>query len=863
MYSRRVDTAHPATAGETLDAAVRRNVASILLERRGVRVLSPDRDIRWMSAPSGELALSDALHTHTFVALGVPPESGSDSRNRDLYRLNARVTPFGLVFDDSWIVNLTQTSQADDSSLTITGDLVATLVVYQGIPTAIEVRDFSGEDPKVVGTEDWGAIRKAGNIVTNLETTGQRDGLGMSYYALNLPPSQKPTDYSLWIGEGKLVFGPQNAAEPLAIIDLSTHEASGRIDVAHLPTEQKMKYDFLNWLADRGRGLANQGLAPQWAGSGIEMMKEVYFKAQEVKADIAEAAPEPEPVPVEAPEVVEEAVRRARLQAQSSNLPWPPPPIEPMLEDRIQGEGIWKEVPTDRVTHQPNAPAPFYTTFLRPDPEYRRKKVWIAVWDPAQVSLKMRAGTSNPVPQTGHRGDGRIPRDPEHLKRVVGGFNGGFQTAHIWYGMMVDKKVLLRPREYGATAGSWADGRTAFGTWEPRAPIPDDLTHYRQNLTPLIEDGVFNPYRRRTWGWHKNVAGAVHGMTIRSSLCYTYDGFIMYLYSEFQNEHGLANTLFHVGCRYAIHLDMNKGHTGFEFYKLLGESVSFPTAEYKEVDGLTFRGTSLHPTARHMKAPTRYLGVDYRDFFYLQLRDVLPGPNLASTPGTTSNEDGPGISGQWAIDGVMHNAEFPPRVAWTTLRAKALPPSADTSNGASDQSPSIEIIQLDQTSVRLAKTSGNISPTETLMLSVPYREHDVGPATLELAGYSISGVHLGSGDDTPTNAIIAATDTSGHGWLLVLNQASTRWARDILSSRGITNAVLVSLTGPRHILKYQPTSENEEEKSWIEAELNASDGSVLTTLTNDGARLVLSSSPKPERVVRLFPNMRPKTRKQK
>ena len=151
IHSRSVQDAEPAISNETLDAAVRRNVASILLERRNVRVLDTNRDVYWLHSPPGELSLGDTLETHTFVALGVPPEAGPNSEQRDLYRLDARVTPYGMTFDDSWIVNLTRTSQADDSNLTVDGDLVATLVLYEGIPTAIEVRDFTGEDPAVVG----------------------------------------------------------------------------------------------------------------------------------------------------------------------------------------------------------------------------------------------------------------------------------------------------------------------------------------------------------------------------------------------------------------------------------------------------------------------------------------------------------------------------------------------------------------------------------------------------------------------------------------------------------------------------------------------------------------------------------------
>ena len=96
-----------------------------------------------------------------------------------------------------------------------------------------------------------------------------------------------------------------------------------------------------------------------------------------------------------------------------------------------------------------------------------------------------------------------------------------------------------------------------------------------------------------------------------------------------------------------------------------------------------------------MKA-TRYLGVDYRDFFYLQLRDIVPGPNLSVPLELKDDAQTPGMSGRWATTGLVHNAEFPPRVAWTTADSSqdtaAASPNAPTANA---EIPGIQIIQLD------------------------------------------------------------------------------------------------------------------------------------------------------------------------
>ena len=50
-----------ARPGETLDAAVRRNIAHILLKHRNAIVSSPQREVRWVNGPDGNLGISQAM----------------------------------------------------------------------------------------------------------------------------------------------------------------------------------------------------------------------------------------------------------------------------------------------------------------------------------------------------------------------------------------------------------------------------------------------------------------------------------------------------------------------------------------------------------------------------------------------------------------------------------------------------------------------------------------------------------------------------------------------------------------------------------------------------------------------------------
>ncbi len=821
MARTRVDGVTAAAEGETLDGAVRRNVARILSERRGAEVLEPARDVVWLDAPTGDLGLWSSTRRFSFAALAVPPGSG---KARDLFRLDARVTPYGVVFDDGWIVNLTGSKDADDGHLAAHGPWVATSVAWGGQTLAFELRDLRGAPGS-----SQSLLRRLGDTVTHLEQSGTTKGLTLHRFAvtgalpqgtraltaLNVAADGVVTALSGTEGWGEL--RPADGAATGLLAEALTYE----------PPAEDMQYDFLNWLADRGRGLADQGLLPEWSGSGIELMKEVYFKAEEVKAKVEEvvASPEPAAEVKEVETVVQKAAEKARLEVRENKRPWPPPPIEPLLGDRLKGEGIWEPVGEDRVTHVPGAPSPFYTSFVRPDAEFPQKRVVISAWDPELVSLKMRAGTTNPVPTTGNRGDGKIPRDAATLARVVGGFNGGFQTAHIWYGMMVDRKVLLPPREYGATAGSWEDGRTVFATWKPGAPVPEGLTHFRQNLPPLLEDGAFNPYGRNTWGWHKNVAGAVSGKTIRTALCYTGLGHAMYFYAEFTDEHTLTKSLKAAGCVYGIHLDMNRGHSGFEFYKRLDDDAPGAGEEMATVEGVRLRGSTLHPTNKHMKAPVRYLGTDYRDYFYLELRDVLPG-----APVELGERPHP-----WQTTTLPDNADFPPRYALAT------------------PSGAIALLSIDTNAAVFAESMAALPPEASLSIALPVGEAPAGA----VEGRPLAGVPLPEGD----GLVGIAFGASGHAGRFVsiarLAGARSEEVRALLLARGVEAPLFRPLPADAPpTLAYQSRSANGTQ-TFVEAPLGADSGTVVNAPSFAGPSLFIAAVTRPSAIVRLFPEMRP------
>src|SRR5260221_5436699 len=104
-------------------------------------------------------------------------------------------------------------------------------------------------------------------------------------------------------------------------------------------------------------------------------------------------------------------------------------------------------------------------------------------------------------------------------------------------------------------------------------------------------------------------------------------------------------------CTIGMHLDMNPGLAGFEFYNVQPATNWQPLGrplqadwEYegtvKELEQFKFRARRMVKSMGHMLFP-RYVHKDGRDFFYLTSRAVLPGPTA------------PGLEGDaWRVKGL-------------------------------------------------------------------------------------------------------------------------------------------------------------------------------------------------------------------
>jgi hypothetical protein len=640
-----------------LSAATSGGAVATALTERGL-VCDP-ADVQWIEMPAGGVA--DAIGGRA-RAIAVAHVNGEPT---DLYSVDATMSPDGKVLDIGTAHNLTDTSGVDESRPIVRGHLAAYTTAADGLVTALHVLDLSGRP--VQSYSEWRLGQRLQLALTNLQETGRAAGVLHTTYALE--PLARRFNV-VWGTDGIIVL---HADEHQITIDPSTGRVeSGRDFVRVVPDERARPGNLITWAVDRVRAM------PWFGDERMQWVKAIAFTVLD-KVHVAFS-------PTSTAEDVRDELGIAAASGAASAPPvvdpetgWPPPPIPTVASPALAGEGRWISLDHDRfITPTDNGGAPaFVTAFLRPSAQRPDVRIYVTLWDPRQVALHIEAGTVEPTSATGEHGTGMVPRAPEVMKHLVAAFNGGFQAQHGEYGMQANGIEYLPPKPYAATVLELRDGSSAFGAWPGSAPVPDDVIGMRQNLTALVQNDTFNPWGRTWWG------GAPPGWpdqihTTRSAICLTKEGFVGYFYSMSISAEDLGRGMLAARCSFGVHLDMNPGHSGFEFYDVSAESDLAPLGRHLQPDweadgkvpglpGYVFRARRMIRGMGHMLFP-RYIQREARDFFYLTSRPLLPGAPLA--PRLPTAEPGEGV---WETHGLPQHG-FPPAVARTWIRLDARHP---------------------------------------------------------------------------------------------------------------------------------------------------------------------------------------------
>lgn len=653
----------------------------------------------------------------------------------DLYLVDARLSPEGVLLDVGDAYDVTRTSGVDESAPVVDGRFVAYSTSVDGIVTALHALDLGGKPADMSG--ELTRVQKWQTALTRLQETGQTSGVLNNAFSLD-PPANAVT-LSWRAGKPPTIVA---SADGRAItLDPESGEAiEGGGWVRPIPDTQARPGNVVTWAVDRVRAM------PWFGEENMQVVKAVAFtaldlvlrarasvlgdsSAQEVALDLAGLG------------------GGTGVTFSDPEIGWPPAPLSPIVKPALPGEGKWIVLDNDPfIGETPGAPAAFVTTFLRADKARPQTRIYCTLWDPRQIALHMEAGTVEPVSATGEAGPGVVPRTPEVIKNLVGGFNGGFQAIHGEYGMQADGVLYLPPKPYAASVIENRDGSTSMGSWPASTDVPDSILSFRQNLTALVEDGVYNPWGRTWWGgtpkgWHDEIH------TTRSGVCMTKEGFVGYFWGNDISADVLAEGMILARCSYGVHLDMNPGLAGFEFYnverssdfKPLGRPLQ-PDWEYegtfKDLPDFHVRARRMIKGMSHMNFP-QYIHRDARDFFYLTRRPELPGKDLTSAMATPD----PG-EGVWRVKGLPQHG-FPYALATTSLRLDAARPESKA-----------QVLRLDPRTLLPAASAGTSVTTPTVV-SFTNATH-VKPGQLGL--FLAEGAFF-IGDTPPKDATTLATGT--------------------------------------------------------------------------------------------------------
>lgn len=656
--------------------------------------------VRWLDPPYS--GVRTAFTTARALVLGKP-----EGALHDVYIVRVKFSHDGRVARISDIYNLSDTAAVDEGNVVSWRKWAAWTVLEANAKRAngetypvplsrsIEIADLRGE-PSGVG-EAWTWLTRTQRAIANWQDVGQFRGVARSQIAFDAPTLLTELNLD---ANGLSAILEQPGGEPTELaVELGKPPPPESVPVpfTYRTGDTPLPPEFIPWMVDRVRAIS-------WIGSdGLQWIKGWAFRASERLEDLEHAV-----VGIDADEEIASqlgATIEALPIAVAGPIPgWPPEPIEPVLRERLTAEGQWVSLASDMIPGvTPDSPSPFVFSFVRSDPERAYVQTSIVMWDPRRIELHMVAGTEEPKSATGEMGAGQIPRSPEVMERVVAAFNGAFQAVHGDFGMMENRRVQLPPKPYAATVATYPDGVAGFGTWPASEGVPEipvDMLGYRQNLTPLIVDGKYNPYQRDWWG------GVPEGWTqetrtVRSGLCLTVEGYMGYFYSLGITPEGLGRAMKAARCTYGIHLDMNAGHAGFEFHRVarsgelpdLGRPLDAMWEAKGVVNGLPGYESLSRLLIRKMPLMgfPRYLNLNTRDFFYLTQRALLPGTNL--TPLNAAF----GEDGKWQVvdSGVQ---AWPPAATVTSLHLPGAKPSAP--GGATP--PAYTVTRLDPKQVRSA-----------------------------------------------------------------------------------------------------------------------------------------------------------------
>jgi hypothetical protein len=225
----------------------------LALKARGL--LAQPRDVHFV--PKAPKAWDLSIDRERAVLLAHRGEEPND-----VFVVETRVAPGGSLLEIDAIYNLSATSAADEQNLVVSDMRAAWAIGTEDTINSVQFADFRGEPaPRGPG---WNRPRVYQNAITNLQETGELNGVGRRAFKL------EPAAY-------KVVLGFTKGA---LLIDADSHKISiadhgktleGERYVKEVTPPKARPGNFVTWAVDRVRAL------PWFGDERMQWLKAVAF----------------------------------------------------------------------------------------------------------------------------------------------------------------------------------------------------------------------------------------------------------------------------------------------------------------------------------------------------------------------------------------------------------------------------------------------------------------------------------------------------------------------------------------------------------------------------------------------------------
>ncbi|MEO7371846.1 MAG: hypothetical protein ABIZ69_13330, partial [Ilumatobacteraceae bacterium] len=172
-----------------------------------------------------------------------------------------------------------------------------------------------------------------------------------------------------------------------------------------------------------------------------------------------------------------------------------PPPLQSPAADPIPGEGKW--IPLGPLV---NGKAGAFVTSIRPDSVHTSSIDEVVNFDAKFFSFRAYPGTKIPKPW-----DRPDYVEPKLQPSLIAAFAGGFRLRDSGGGMILGGAVVQPMKSGIATMSIDKNGVPNIGIWGRDIVASASLDSARQNLDPIVDNGVANPAlltdANRKWGF--------------------------------------------------------------------------------------------------------------------------------------------------------------------------------------------------------------------------------------------------------------------------------------------------------------------------------------------------------------------------